>query len=270
MLASEIVMFLAANIIGLFVGVALMSHSYIYVQETHVAVSNFLVSFFIATVIIIALLKFLKGVTFFNGLLAFLIFIGCETVFSVFTFEIVAILIAVELVIIRFLVPNVLVQNVVLIVAIAGLSANLGLFLSIPAVLIIISVLSVYDVIAVYKTKHMVTMFKGLVSKGVPFSLIIPGKVGNMRTNIKDAQPGTGEFMMLGTGDVAFPVIFAVSALRVGWISSVAVVAGALVGLLSIHFLLLRKKKGAIPALPPIMIFSILFFLASLFFTGGI
>ena len=196
--------------------------------------------------------------------MAFLIFVGTETVFLTFVPEEAALLMAIELVLLRFLWPNVLSQNITLMLAVAGISASLGLFFSIQAILVILAVLSVYDVIAVYKTQHMITLFKGLLEKGVPFSLIVPDKASDIHVNVKDAQPGTGRFLLLGTGDIAFPIIFGVAALRFGIASAVSVIIGAFVGLFFIHVILMKKRIGAIPALPPIVFFSLVGFIISL------
>ena len=262
---NETALFLAIQFLGLYVGYWIFTHQIIIPAETTGSVITFLVSFSVATVGLIFLLKFFRTRIFFKFLLAFLIFVGSETVFTVFIPEEAAILLAFELVILRFYWPNVFSQNLALIFAVAGISATLGLFFSIEAVLIILAVLSVYDVIAVYRTKHMIALFKGLLEKGVPFSIIVPDSVSDVSVSVKDAQPGTGRFLLLGTGDVAFPIIFAVAALKFGIMSSLSVIAGAFIGLLSIHFLLMQKKVGAIPALPPIVFFSLIGFIISLF-----
>lgn len=267
---TETALFFIAQILGLYVGFNLFNRGYAVSAETSTSVFSFIIAFSVATITLILLLKFFKGKIMFKLLLAFLIFVGSETVFGTFIPEEAAFLIAAELVLIRFLVPNVFTQNFVMIFAIAGIGVSLGLLLSIPAVLIILAILSVYDVIAVYRTKHMVTMFKGLIKRGVPFSLVVPDKASDVTEHIKNAQPGTGRFLLLGTGDVAFPIIFAVSALRYGLLSAVSIIIGAFIGLFTIHLLLIRKKHGAIPALPPIVMFSLLGFLISLLFTGGL
>ena len=265
---TESIIFLMVQALGLYVGLTLFQRQVIQTSATGSSVISFLISFSIATIVLILLLKFLKGKFMFKFLLAFLIFIGSETVFGTFIPEEAAILIAFELVLLRFLVPNVLTQNLVMIFAIAGIGATLGLMFSLEAVLIILAILSVYDVIAVYRTKHMVSMFSGLIKKGVPFSLVIPDKITDIKESLKDAQPGTGRFLLLGTGDVAFPIIFAVSALKYGLFASISVIIGAFVGIFFIHLILLQKKYGAIPALPPIVMFSLLAFIINLVYTG--
>ena len=68
---------------------------------------------------------------------------------------------------------------------------------------------------------------------------------------------------MIGTGDIAFPIIFAVSALSLGIVHSIAVIFGAFVGLFFIHLILSQKGSGAIPALPPIVFASLVAFIVS-------
>ncbi len=262
---NESIMFLIIQAIGLYVGYWFFLQRTIIPAETASSIFTFLVSFAVATAGLILLLKFFKTRIFFKFLLAFLIFVGAETVFLTFVPEEAAILLAIELVILRFMWPNVFSQNLALIFAVAGISATLGLFFSFEAVLVILAVLSVYDVIAVYRTQHMITLFKGLLEKGVPFSIIVPDRAGDVKAHVKEAQPGTGRFLLLGTGDIAFPIVFAVAALKFGVLTSISVIFGAFVGLFFIHLILMQKKIGAIPALPPIVFFSLIAFVISLF-----
>ena len=72
-------------------------------------------------------------------------------------------------------------------------------------------------------------------------------------------------FLLLGTGDIAFPLIFAVSVLNVSLISAISVALGSIVGAALVFYLLIHQPvKRAIPALPPIALCSILGFLVSL------
>jgi len=257
--------FLAVQAISLLVGHSILSQYTISAAPVGSSIASFLVAFLFATGVLLVLLKFFKGGMLFKLMISFIVLVGAETVFGVFLPEVVALLIAIEFILIRYLVPNIFVQNTVLVIAIAGIGATLGVMLPTIAVIVILIVLSIYDFIAVYKTKHMVTMFKGMMNRGVSLALVIPDTPPDITAHVSDARPPKpGEkrsFMMLGTGDVAFPAIFAVSALRTSMMASLAVVVGALVGLLIVHLILMRKKHGAIPALPPIAICSILSFI---------
>nr|HIK01390.1 hypothetical protein [Candidatus Undinarchaeales archaeon ERR594346 U_76725] len=257
LLLSELSLFFTVQIIGLYVAIRIAAVEIIPVVETGPAVKSFLILFTIATAVFLLLIRFLKKrLGFMKILMAFIIFVGSETVFIVFFSEFTAMLLAISLVIIRFTYPTIFVQNASLILALAGVGASIGLLFNVSTIFIILAVLSVYDIIAVYKTKHMLTLFKGTIKGGVPLALIASEKISGMRSNLKKAninKPAPKrEYTFLGTGDVAFPLILAVSALRTGLFASLAVVVGGLVGILIIHSLLIYGKGKPIPALPPL------------------
>ena len=161
--------------------------------------------------------------------------------------------------------PRIWIHNLAIILGLAGISATIGLDLLPLGVVVILIILSIYDYIAVYRTKTMVKMFKGLLARGVIFSIIIPEHVKNWFVETRKVKPKEG-FMFLGTGDIALPMIFAASALKESIISSMAIIIGALIGLMMIHVLFrLQKRREPMPALPPIAFFSILGYLISLF-----
>jgi|ETN01SMinimDraft_4_1059930.scaffolds.fasta_scaffold03169_4 presenilin-like A22 family membrane protease len=263
-------MFMLAQIIGILVGfLNLKLPVFAETMEVSASVGSFLIAFLIATVILISLIKFVKGKWLFKIMLAAMMFIGTEMVLTTFIPQIFGITFAIALVILRFVHPTVFLQNAVMTLAIAGIGARIGLILPVDAVIIILIVLSIYDYIAVYKTKHMVKMFKNLISRNVPLSLIVPTKLEGMKAKVDDASPGKDKkgkrkFMMLGTGDIAFPVIFAVAAARHSLFSGIAVIFGAFFGIIAVYSILINSKKGAIPALPPIAACTIIAFILSI------
>jgi len=279
-------MFMIAQFIGLLTGFLNLSlPEYAITAGVSSSVGSFVIAFLIATTILIVLLKVFKRAMMFKIMLALLIFLGSEMVLSTLLIklfatapilllgislvEIIAISTALILAVIRFVYPTVFVQNFTMTLAIAGIGASLGLILPLGAVVLILILLSVYDYVAVYKTKHMVKMFKNLLSRNVPLSLVIPGKLKHFNTKVDDAMPGSdskGErkFMMLGTGDIAFPIILAVSAARHSLFAGVSVLFGAFFGITLVYSFLLRSKGGAIPALPPIALCTLLTLIISL------
>jgi presenilin-like A22 family membrane protease len=189
-----------------------------------------------------------------------LIFVGSDIVFGSFFGEPIGLILAVGVVASRFLIRNVLTHNVGLTLAIAGIGAELGITLNLETIIILLVILSVYDVFAVFKSKHMIKMFKGLMEKGAAMAIIIPDNPRNFvktfdhvkTEKLKEKSSKRKSFLMLGTGDIAFPVIFAVSALQISVISSISVVFGALAGVFLTHYLIMVRKIKALPALPPI------------------
>lgn len=277
---SEILIYLVIQALGLFVGVKLFSNPEVRAQaETHpISLSSVLISFGIATILIFLAVRFLKKGVFFQIFIGFLIFFGSMIVFESllgdidmvirgFHFGNIPVLfLAIICIYLYYLHPKVITQNIAIGLAISGAGVMLGLNIQVWEVLVLLVILSVYDIIAVWKTKYMMTLFKGLEEKGVIMAFIIPSKIKDVFANLNRVQTGE-EFLILGTGDVVFPIIFAVSALKYSLWSSIAIILGALLGLSFIHFFFIaRKERKPIPALPPISIGSALGFFISLLF----
>ena len=272
LLATQVSLFLAVQLLGLWVGWTLLKTVPVPKMETGPSILWFLIAFVIVTGSILLALKYFKFKAPFGALFAFLIFVGSHIVFSTFLPNMIAILLAVGVVSLRFLWPNIMMQNIAILIAIAGVSAQLGVLLTVPAVIILLVALSVYDVWAVFKTKHMITMAKGLMHRGMAPMIVIPSSWRDFGKKMKEvteeklkpSRTPTLKYMMLGTGDLAFPLVFAVAALSYSLLSAYAVVMGALAGIIVIHFLMLSGKFKALPALPPIAAGSIIAFAISL------
>jgi len=276
LLAVESGMFLIVQFLALIVGIRFVKSGLVQQMPVSEALPTFLIAFAVAMVILVAVLYFLKTPKTFGMFFAFMIFIGTVIVFEAFVSDIIAIPAAIAVVAIRFIKPNVFTHNVAIFLTIAGISAQLGTLLPTAAVIIIILGLSVYDYIAVFKTKTMVNMFKQMLERGAPFAIVVPENVEHFGKHIgkiskdKLKQQGKGKIrddapkvMMLGTGDLAFPAVFAVSAYaQYNLYASFAVMAGAMIGLVVNHYYL-TKKFQAIPALPAIAVFSTIGFVLS-------
>ncbi len=154
--------------------------------------------------------------------------------------------------------PTLLNHNLFIGLGLAGISAMLGLSFKPETLLIILGLLSIYDFIAVYKTKHMQKMAKSMLESGTMMGLIIPNRLANFCISLKEARPGK-EFVILGGGDIAFPLIFASSLIPAAGIKNALIVAVfAVFGILLTLFLFLsQKKRRPLPALPTISFFTI-------------
>ena len=239
---------------------------------------QFLVAILVMAVVIIIFLKLFKKSVFLFKLFFYLaIFVGCQSFFSiVFDMGELSYFLAFIIILTRIFIARVWLHNLMIILGMAGISVVVGLSIPWQAIILILLFMSIYDVIAVYGTKHMVWMFKELVERGVYFAFVFPQKVSDLKLSLKQVElpplPKKGEptpvkrrFMFLGTGDIALPSIFAVSVLPMGMKFSILVALGSLVGLFYIYLSLLRKPTPK-PALPPIVLFSILFFLLGFLF----
>ncbi len=260
---TESSIFLSIQVLGLFVGFKLLEKLKPLAFVETISITEFFVAFLLATAVLLITLKFIKHRMVFKLLFIFLIIIGSKIVFESIFPALFAGILAILVLLAWLMIPTILTQNIAMIFTIAGISASVGVALSVPVILIMLAILSIYDVFAVYKTGHMVKMFKNLLKKGVMLAIVVPAKLSNISQKIADITPGKG-VMMLGTGDIAFPLMFAVSVLKISWVASVGVVLGAWVGLLIIYIMLsAQRERRPMPALPPIALCSLLGFLVS-------
>ena len=168
-------------------------------------------------------------------------------------------------------------RNTTAIIASAGVGVALGLSFSFPLALVFMALLGVYDFIAVFITKHMIALGDMAVqnnlsflimvreTKAVPMSYLTPKEQKEYAKNkpALEKQGGlvdklTRENMALmpamtalGTGDLAVPLMLAVSMYKVNlnFVLSFVVVFGSVLGLM-LNMLVLRRYKKALPAIP--------------------
>ncbi len=266
LLLYELLVFGAIQGFGLLVASRLMRLEQFTTQVIQFTATDFIAIFLIATAFFFIFRTFLRGATLFKFLFIFLILVGSKAALSAFFSNILASVLTLVVLVIWLVFPYVLTHNFVMLMAISGIGASIGIGVTPATVISILAVLSLYDVIAVYKTKHMVTMFNKLLEKGVVMAIVMPKSAMATTASVKEIKPGPKHgFMLLGTGDIAFPLIFAVSVMKTSLFSALFVVAGALVGVVVVNKLLIgQAERRAIPALPPIALCSILGFFLSL------
>jgi presenilin-like A22 family membrane protease len=157
--------------------------------------------------------------------------------------------------------PNPLVHNLLMVMGAVGVGTVFGLRLPPLLVVILLVIFSIYDIIAVYKTKHMIKMAKEMLkAKAIP-GLILPQKISQLTQPIKELKIG-GKFLILGGGDIIFPLLLVTSLVPSSVLDATIVAIFATLGLLvSFWIFALQKIRKPIPALPPIATFSILGYL---------
>jgi len=232
------------------------------IADTGSGAASFIAAIAVSTVLMVLVLKYMKGKWLFQLLFAYMLFMGIDTVVGFSLGEPIGIAAAALMITARFLKPTVIVQNIVLMIALAGVSAQLAMFFNTNTLILVLIVASAYDYIAVFKTKHMVSMFTGMMEKGVMLAMVIPDK--GKFTDKADAslmrKKGDTEtrHVLIGSGDIAFPSILAVSvSAEYTLMSAVAVMLGSMIGLWFDHAWV-EKNKAPMPALPAITFFSLL------------
>jgi len=257
--------------LGLGIITALKLGKFLEIQKVSlspVSFWQFLFYFLFATFFILAVCFFLKFKkrkgAIFKAIFVLAVFGGGLICLSLWMFDALALILLSILIFKWFKKPVVVLHNTIVILGLAGVGAILGLRMTPWLVVALLIILSVYDFIAVYKTKHMVKMAKQMLAEQAILGFVIPQKISDFKESLKEIKSG-GKFLILGGGDVAFPLVLCVSLLPEGIINSLIVGVFAFIGLfVSFYFFISQKTRKPIPALPPIALFSIIGFLITL------
>ncbi len=216
--------------------------------------------------------RYKKVVSFsFKLFLVLIVFSGTSTIINTMIGQPWDIWVTVFMVAVFLSVKNVLVHNVGIVLAVAGIGSLLGLAISPRTAVIIMVVLSFYDIIAVYVTGHMVKMAKTMLESGAIFGFIIPSQASGFFYHKEKAQVEAGaggQFMILGSGDIGLPVVLASSVARYSLSGAIIVAIFSLIGLFVTHLIFVnQRERKPMAALPPIATMSIIGYLvATLFF----
>jgi len=192
---------------------------------------NIAIMVLIATVIALLIMRF-KAVNFFRlwffiGI-AFLLTVS----FAAFLRQSVALLLALVFSGWRIAKNNVYIQNFTELFVYGGLATLFANSLNVFSASILLIIISIYDMIAVWKTKHMIDLAKFQTKSKVFAGFLIPYKKGTA---------------ILGGGDVAFTLLFAVSAVSLGKLVYIIPVFSAASLFLLFYY---AKKKKFYPAMP--------------------
>jgi presenilin-like A22 family membrane protease len=213
----------------------------------------------VGTILLLLALKFLRSRAPYKIFFNVLFFLGTFYVFNLWLPVFWSLLLTAAIFIFNQRRPTVILHNLIIILTTIWASVLLGLAITPWQMVIMLVILSVYDMIAVWKTKHMIAMFKGLAEQGVIFALVVPRRAKNLwqqapaLTSNASQSAARNDFVFMGTGDLALPLIFAVSNFKQNIWTAFLIVLGALLGIIFIHFVFLNKKEQKpLPALPPL------------------
>ena len=260
--------FLFCLTLGLGIAAAFRINKILEIQEItlpQLSPEKFIFYFLLATLLILLisyLLKFKKGKGIaFKALFVMAVFFGGSLLLNVWIPDIFALVLMAILVFWWLKKPSILIQNFCVILGIAGVGSVLGLSLNPLMVALLLIIFSIYDFIAVYKTKHMVKMAKEMIESKAILALVVPSNLLGFQESLEKIKPG-GKFLILGGGDIVFPLLFCASLIPFGIFNSIIVALFALIGLfVGFWFFISQKVHQPIPALPPIAFFSIIGFL---------
>ena len=276
LLYQILLFFVLAQLIGLFTASVIIKDMKLnpYVQQfviTENVEDIFNAVYFFAYVLVgaavfMAIIKFYKGQMLFKGLELIMISTSSSIVFYaasrlVYGFDLsmtVGIVGGLLFAVAKFFLPDL--KNAAAILATAGVGVIFGISLGVLPVIIMLLLLSVYDYIAVFKTKHMVKMAEVLIKSDLAFT--VSASIGKGKPRF--SEQGERNRIDLGTGDIVAPVMFEVSALNISPLASLFVFIGACIALVALMYFAMRKKV-VLPALPPITLGMMAFFILGRF-----
>ena len=218
-----------------------------------------------AVVFIFVAVRFKKvGSVAFRGFLALLIFSGTQAIWGIWFAPLVSTVLALAVTVLFWFLRNVIMQNIAMVFTLAGIGAVLGLSLLPMTVIYILVIFSFYDIIAVYKTGHMIKLAQAMIESRAIFGFVIPEPGQTARRKISSVTPGQG-FMILGSGDVIFPLLLSASLVRISLLSAGIVAVFSIPGLLLMHLIFTNQKsRRPMAALPPIALLTILGYLVAI------
>lgn len=186
-------------------------------------------------------------------------------------------------------------RNFVAVVSSIGVGLVLGTYFGFSAAFMLMALIAVYDYVAVFITKHMVTLGRETVNRNLAFMVgaydveVVPRgylkgreakqmgrifegtKSETLRRLMKAGNVPMPSFSALGAGDLALPLMLAISAYITyfDYFLSLIIVFGASIGLV-FTLKVAKKYQMALPAIPPLFSFSsIAFGIAVLISTPG-
>src|SRR3989344_2373167 len=269
MIVKGLILFVSAQILGLLTAQRQLA----VFQSAGLPFFDFKFSFwdiFVSSVVLLVFIFFAfkqgrLSRVFFKIFLWLVIFSGSQIVFYSFLPSAAALVALALLLVCVWAVSNIAIQNLAVVLGIAGISSMLGLSLTPVTAVILLTLFSVYDIVAVYFTGHMVKMAENMIRSKAIFGLVIPNKFSDFKEKTGNIKLGE-QFMILGSGDVALPLILVSSLVRVSLAQAWIVAGFAVVGFVITHFLFInQKERKPMAALPPIAMMSILGYLITSF-----
>lgn len=230
-----------------------------FADYTYVAIVIFLFFFFS--------IKYPRiGTAIYRGFLTLIIFSAFQVFFSIWLTPIISLAWAVIITVLFWLMQKIVVQDAIMLITFASVGAVLGLSLTPTIIVYILIIFSIYDIIAVYVTGHMIKMAEAMIHSRAIFGFVVPNSINDFKAHIGEVKPGE-QFMILGSGDVIFPLLLSVSLISISIWQSLVIFIFSLSGLFLMHlFFVNQKTRRPMAALPPIAAMTILGYLLILLF----
>jgi len=194
------------------------------------------------------------------------VFSSISIALGVFLNAYIALTIAFVLAVLKIFRPEPLTHNLSEIFMYAGIVVLFTPLFDLLWIALLLIIISIYDYIAVYRTKHMVTMAKGLMETKLFAGFFLPlDKKIKQKPKIKAKHEQTQivvkktNIAVIGGGDIAFPMLFAgvvleylITTLQIAKETAlIKIFPIPIFATLALIFLLVKGRKGQFyPAMP--------------------
>ncbi|MBI2580574.1 hypothetical protein HYV85_02070 [Candidatus Woesearchaeota archaeon] len=216
----------------------------------------------VGTLLLLLIIKFRK-VSLWKIWFALALVITLMVAFSSFLPTVVAAILAIIIAYFRVLKPNILAHNLGELFVYGGLAAIFVPVLNIKSAAILLVLVAAYDFFAVFASKHMIALAKFQAANSMFAGLFVPKQLSlkSAVSPIKPEQPATtklppkekysdsGDYAVIGGGDIGFPLLFAGAALATFGFYKVLIIPVAAAAALTV-LLAIGKKGKFYPAMP--------------------
>jgi presenilin-like A22 family membrane protease len=162
--------------------------------------------------------------------------------------------------------PRVWLHNLVMIIAVASVSAVFGRLISPWTAMILLGALAIYDFLAV-RFGYMLWMANRMSQSAALPAFILPSHAGELRSTVThtdlnkvaDTPAADRSYSVLGGGDIAFPLLLTASVYFArGLNASLLIAAFGMAGIGLAYLIQAKILKGKpMPALPPIAVLGL-------------
>lgn len=189
----------------------------------------------------------------------FVLLTSLMTLINLYLGFIESVSISIALILIKEYLKSSIYTNLILSVILGFIGGYFAYSLDILPIIVLIILLSLYDYIAVFKTGHMVTIAKEVVSKNLAFTYEFKSfkkddkniKKINSTNNLSNTEPtGVRNKFNLGTGDYALPVIPVILFTTKNVVFGIMSFLIVFISLAITIIYLINYNKKALPALP--------------------
>ncbi len=228
---------------------------------------KFLITFSVVVILFLLVLKFKKGRNiFFKLIFIIVVFLGGGIFFGIWFPSYISFPLIVFLIFVWFWASPIWFHNLLLILGVAGIGTIVGVSLYPLLVIYLFFFVAIYDFIAVYKLKTTQKIAESMVNSQALLGIIVPESFADFQKKITEVKIGNKEenFLILGGGDIIFPLILSSSAIFGGIEKSLIIVLFSLFGLIFSYWLFLKLGKKPMPALLPLFLFCAVGYLVAI------